>query len=106
MGEYSDTSFAILKHNNACGFASRATLKNAYIDALAGDPVSAFGGVLITNTEIDLATATKINALFCEVVIAPLYNPEAFDLLKSKKNRIILVQKTNTLPKVTAFIGK
>ena len=67
-------TFAILKHNNACGFASRETLVQAYEDALAGDPVSAFGGVLIANKEIDLATAEKVNELFCEVVIAPSYS--------------------------------
>ena len=78
-------AFGILKHNNACGFAVRDTLTNAYKDALAGDPVSAFGGVLISNKIIDLETAIEINTLFCEVVIAPNYDPEALAVLKEKK---------------------
>lgn len=94
-------TFAILKHNNACGFAQRATLKQAYLDALAGDPVSAFGGVLIANTEIDTATAEEIHTLFCEVVIAPSFTSEAVAILKGKKNRIILLQKEVTLPNKT-----
>lgn len=92
-------TFAILKHNNACGVAQRATLKEAYADALAGDPVSAFGGVLISNTAIDLDTAEDIHNLFCEVVIAPSYSNEALELLKGKKNRIILVLHDIELPK-------
>ncbi|WP_435137095.1 bifunctional phosphoribosylaminoimidazolecarboxamide formyltransferase/IMP cyclohydrolase [Formosa sp. A9] len=92
-------TFAILKHNNACGVAQRATLKEAYADALAGDPVSAFGGVLISNTPIDLDTAEDIHNLFCEVVIAPSYSDEALELLKGKKNRIILVLHDIELPK-------
>ena len=84
-------TFAILKHNNACGLAQRATIKQAYSDALAGDPVSAFGGVLISNTEIDLATAEDIHSLFCEVVIAPSFTKEALNTLQGKKNRILLV---------------
>lgn len=83
-------TFAILKHNNACGLAQRKTLHQAYVDALAGDPVSAFGGVLISNKEIDLATAEEIHKLFCEVVIAPSFSAEALELLKGKKNRILL----------------
>ena len=90
-------TFAILKHNNACGFATRDTLVKAYEDALAGDPVSAFGGVLIANKEMDLATAEKVNELFCEVVIAPSFTEEALTVLKSKKNRILLIQKAATL---------
>ena len=78
-------TFAILKHNNACGLASRDSLIDAYKDALAGDPVSAFGGVLISNKKIDLETAKEINKLFCEVVIAPSFEKSAVDLLKSKK---------------------
>ncbi|KOY51170.1 bifunctional phosphoribosylaminoimidazolecarboxamide formyltransferase/IMP cyclohydrolase [Polaribacter dokdonensis] len=93
-----DPTFAVLKHNNACGFAQRNTIKQAYIDALAGDPVSAFGGVLISNTEIDEATAEEIHKLFCEVVIAPSFSDEALTILKGKKNRVILVQKTTELP--------
>src|SRR5690606_24543423 len=93
MNEFKNEAptFAILKHNNACGLAQRDTLLQAYVDALAGDPVSAFGGVLISNKEIDLATAEEINKLFCEVVIAPSYNADALQLLQSKKNRIILI---------------
>jgi len=94
-------TFAILKHNNACGFAQRATIKQAYLDALAGDPVSAFGGVLIANTKIDVATAEEIHELFCEVVIAPSYSDEALSVLKGKKNRIILIKKDVTLPTTT-----
>jgi len=86
-------TFAILKHNNACGFATREELVDAYEAALAGDPVSAFGGVLIANKTIDFATAEKINDLFCEVVIAPSFDAQALELLKSKKNRILLIQK-------------
>ena len=87
-----DPTFAILKHNNACGLATRSTIKQAYIDALAGDPVSAFGGVLISNVEIDEETANEIHGLFCEVVIAPSYSNKALEILKGKKNRIILAQ--------------
>jgi phosphoribosylaminoimidazolecarboxamide formyltransferase/IMP cyclohydrolase len=94
-----DPAFGILKHNNACGFAIRQVLVDAYQDALAGDPISAFGGVLISNKTIDLATASAIHELFCEVVIAPAYQEEALELLKGKKNRIILIQKANKLPK-------
>lgn len=93
-------TFAILKHNNACGIAQRETISQAYADALQGDPVSAFGGVLISNTTIDMATASQIHNLFCEVVIAPAYESEALKLLKEKKNRIILVQKEIELPNI------
>ena len=93
-----DPTFAILKHNNACGLATRVTVEQAYVDALAGDPVSAFGGILITNTNIDVPTAEKIHELFCEVVIAPGYDDDALEILKGKKNRIILVQKDIELP--------
>ena len=92
-------TFAILKHNNACGIATRNTMAEAFDDALAGDPVSAFGGVLICNGEIDKKTADKINALFCEVVIAPSYEEGAAEILKQKKNRIVLVQHQTALPK-------
>lgn len=92
-------TFAILKHNNACGIAQRETIHRAYVDALAGDPVSAFGGILISNTEIDLSTANEIHKLFCEVVIAPSFAEEALEVLKGKKNRILLVQKHSSLPK-------
>jgi phosphoribosylaminoimidazolecarboxamide formyltransferase / IMP cyclohydrolase len=96
--KHNDPTFAILKHNNACGIATRNTMKEAYLDALAGDPTSAFGGVLIANGNIDLATAEEINKLFCEVVIAPSYDQEAIDILEEKKNRIILVINDVELP--------
>ena len=91
-------TFAILKHNNACGLASRKTISEAYVAALACDPTSAFGGVLIANTTIDVATALEINKLFCEVVIAPEYDKEAITILEEKKNRIILIQNEVKLP--------
>ena len=94
-------TFAILKHNNACGFAQRETISQAYTDALAGDPVSAFGGVLIANIEVDSETAEKIHTLFCEVVIAPSFSEDALAVLKGKKNRIILIQKDTELPTTT-----
>lgn len=100
MNEFKDDAptFAILKHNNACGVATRATLTKAYEAALAGDPVSAFGGILITNKIIDKDTASAINNLFCEVVIAPDFSDEAIEILSSKKNRILLIQKDIELP--------
>lgn len=99
MAEYTEEpTFAILKHNNACGVASRGTLVEAYKDALAGDPVSAFGGILIANRTIDEATAQEVNKLFCEVIIAPSYEEKAVEILKSKPNRILLVQKGVQLP--------
>jgi phosphoribosylaminoimidazolecarboxamide formyltransferase/IMP cyclohydrolase len=91
-------TFAVLKHNNACGIAQRNSLHQAYVDALAGDPVSAFGGVLISNSEIDVSTAEEIHKLFCEVVIAPSFSPEALMVLKGKKNRILMIQKLTELP--------
>lgn len=97
--EFRETTFAILKHNNACGCASRETLLEAWKDALAGDPVSAFGGVLICNREVDAASAAEINKIFLEVIIAPSYSGEALEILKQKKNRIILVIKDFELPK-------
>jgi phosphoribosylaminoimidazolecarboxamide formyltransferase/IMP cyclohydrolase len=93
-----DPTFAILKHNNACGIATRPTLKEAYEAALAGDPVSAFGGILIANRPIDKETADEINDLFCEVIIAPSYYEDALEVLVSKKNRIILKKKEIQLP--------
>ncbi len=100
MNEFKNQAptFAILKHNNACGVAQRPTIKQAYLDALAGDPTSAFGGVLIANGKIDAETATEINSLFCEVIIAPAYDESAIAILKEKKNRIILVLKDIELP--------
>ncbi|GAB5539149.1 MAG: bifunctional phosphoribosylaminoimidazolecarboxamide formyltransferase/IMP cyclohydrolase [Salibacteraceae bacterium] len=96
-----DPTFAVIKHNNACGFATRSNAKSAYLDALAGDPVSAFGGIIVSNVEIDIETAEEINKLFCEVVIAPGYAPDALTLLKSKKNRIILIDKQASFPSKT-----
>ncbi|MEG2864907.1 MAG: bifunctional phosphoribosylaminoimidazolecarboxamide formyltransferase/IMP cyclohydrolase [Mucinivorans sp.] len=95
IGEFaqSDPTFAILKHNNACGLATRTTLSAAYTDALAGDPVSAYGGVLVCNAPLDMATAEKVNALFCEVLMAPSFEAGTLELLKSKKNRILLQLK-------------
>ncbi len=91
ISEFNETTFAVIKHNNSCGLASRASLMDAWKDALAGDPVSAFGGILITNSTIDEATAKEINTLFFEVLIAPAYEVAALDILKSKKNRMLLV---------------
>ncbi|TDS16249.1 bifunctional phosphoribosylaminoimidazolecarboxamide formyltransferase/IMP cyclohydrolase [Sphingobacterium paludis] len=99
IDEFTAPTFAILKHTNACGVASRSTVKQAWLDALACDPVSAFGGVLITNGEVDKETAEEINNLFFEVLIAPSYTPEALSVLTAKKNRIILRRKSITLPK-------
>ncbi|MCZ6594707.1 MAG: bifunctional phosphoribosylaminoimidazolecarboxamide formyltransferase/IMP cyclohydrolase [Bacteroidetes bacterium] len=103
MNEFKDDAptFAILKHNNACGIAQRDTIYQAYVDALAGDPVSAFGGVLISNTEIDESTSEEIHKLFCEVVIAPSYTAKSLEILKGKKNRILLIQKLYEFPKTT-----
>ena len=103
MNEFKGESptFAILKHNNACGFAQRDTIHQAYVDALAGDPVSAFGGILISNTEIDKATAEKIHSLFCEVVIAPSFSEDALEVLKGKKNRILLILNDVEFPQTT-----
>jgi phosphoribosylaminoimidazolecarboxamide formyltransferase/IMP cyclohydrolase len=99
INEFRETTFAILKHNNVCGIASRERLADAWRDALAGDPVSAFGGVLVTNQPIDPETAQEINKLFFEIILAPGYDKEALDILKSKKNRIILKGKDFSLNK-------
>jgi phosphoribosylaminoimidazolecarboxamide formyltransferase/IMP cyclohydrolase len=93
ISEFEETTFVVMKHNNACGLASRDNLVDAWSAALAGDPVSAFGGVLITNRNIDSATAEEMHKIFFEVVIAPGYDNDALEILKQKKNRIILVQK-------------
>ena len=92
IDEFDETTFAVLKHNNACGVASRDKLAEAWKDALAGDPLSAFGGVLITNKAIDEKTAEEMDKIFFEIVIAPDYDKKALEILKNKKNRIILVQ--------------
>ncbi len=86
--------FAIIKHTNVCGVAIRATIKEAWDAALAGDPESAFGGVLVCNAAIDMATANAINEIFFEVLIAPSFDSAALEILKTKKNRILLQQKT------------
>lgn len=99
IDEFEEPTFAILKHTNACGVASRAALLEAWKDALAGDPVSAFGGVLIANREIDKDTAEEINKLFYEVLIAPSFDTKALELLSKKKNRILLARKPLDLPK-------
>lgn len=90
ISEFSEPTIAILKHNNACGVATKATILEAWKGALAGDPVSAFGGVIVSNKPIDNLTAQEINSLFFEVIIAPEYSEEGLEILKSKKNRIIL----------------
>lgn len=94
IADFDETSVAILKHNNACGIASRPTVKEAWEAALEADPVSAFGGIVISNRLIDKAAAEKINEIFFEVCIAPSYDQEALDILFQKKNRIILVLKS------------
>lgn len=101
IDEFQDTTFAILKHNNACGVATRPTLCQAWKDALAGDPVSAFGGVLVTNRPVDAETAQEINNIFFEVIIAPAYDQAALDILFQKKNRIVLVRKPLAMPDMT-----
>ncbi len=98
INDFDDTTFAILKHNNACGLASRSSLLEAWKAALEGDPVSAFGGVLITNAIVDKATAEEINKIFFEVILAPDYDVEALEILTQKKNRIILVLQEGKLP--------
>ncbi|MCL2650447.1 MAG: bifunctional phosphoribosylaminoimidazolecarboxamide formyltransferase/IMP cyclohydrolase [Candidatus Azobacteroides sp.] len=94
IDEFDEITFAILKHNNACGIASRSTVCEAWIDALAGDPVSAYGGILITNGIVDKASAEEITKIFFEVIIAPDYDTDALEVLMQKKNRIILIQKS------------
>lgn len=96
-----DKAFAILKHTNACGAATAATVKEAYLKSLAADPVSAFGGVLITNAEVDKDTAEELNKLFFEVLVAPAFTTEALQILTGKKNRILLKRKAVTLPTVS-----
>ncbi|MDD2634505.1 MAG: bifunctional phosphoribosylaminoimidazolecarboxamide formyltransferase/IMP cyclohydrolase [Bacteroidales bacterium] len=101
ISEFDETTIAILKHNNACGIASRNSLVTAWQDALAADPVSAFGGIIISNKIIDQITAEEINKIFFEIIIAPDYTEDTLELLKQKKNRIILVQKESILLKNT-----
>ena len=94
--EFTDTTFAIIKHTNVCGVAQRTTVKESWDAALAGDPESAFGGVLVCNGTIDKATADAINEIFFEVLIAPVFNEDALVVLKSKKNRILLKSKVKS----------
>ncbi len=101
ISEFDETTIAILKHNNACGLASRNSLVTAWKDALASDPVSAFGGIIISNRIVDQITAEEINKIFFEIIIAPDYTEDALELLKQKKNRIILIQKDFGLLKNT-----
>lgn len=91
--EFNETTFAIIKHTNVCGISSCGTVKESWDNALAGDPESAFGGVLACNGPIDKATAEAINEIFFEVLIAPSFKEDALGILKSKKNRILLQQK-------------
>jgi len=98
INDFDETTFAVIKHNNACGLASREKLKDAWTDALAGDPVSAFGGVLVTNKKIDKETADEINKIFFEIILAPGYDDDALEVLKTKKNRIILKKKSYRFP--------
>lgn len=98
IDEFDELTFAILKHNNACGIASRPTVTEAWKDALAGDPVSAFGGILITNTPVTREAAEEIHKIFFEVIIAPSYEEEALTVLMQKKNRIILIRKDSKVP--------
>ena len=99
MNDFSEPSLAILKHNNACGFASRSNLMQAWRDALAGDPVSAFGGVIISNQSITAAVAEAIDQIFFEILMAPDFEEEALAILKKKKKRILLRSKNLKLPR-------
>ncbi len=94
ISDFDETALAILKHNNACGMACRPTVKEAWDAALAADPVSAFGGVVITNKNVDKEAALAINEIFFEVIIAPSYDKEALDILFQKKNRVVLILKS------------
>ena len=95
ISEFDELTFAILKHNNACGIASRPTVKEAWEAALTADPVSAYGGILICNASIDREAAELINEIFFEIIIAPDYDTGALEILMQKKNRIILIQKAD-----------
>ena len=97
IDEFEDTTFAILKHNNACGCASRENVTEAFLAALAGDPVSAFGGIFVTNNEVDQNTAEETAKIFFEVIIAPTYTKEALAVFEKKKNLIVLTRKSNGL---------
>ncbi|MDR3236200.1 MAG: bifunctional phosphoribosylaminoimidazolecarboxamide formyltransferase/IMP cyclohydrolase [Prevotellaceae bacterium] len=99
INDFKEPTYAVIKHNNACGCASDANPLEAWKKALAGDPVSAFGGIIITNTSVDKQVAEEINKLFFEIILAPEYSGEALDIFKTKKNRIILNIKSNNRPK-------
>lgn len=107
IDEFDTTTVAILKHNNACGLASRESVKEAWTEALAGDPVSAFGGIIITNATVDADAAEEMGKIFSEVVIAPDYSPSALEILRQKKNRIILKRKEVLAPgkKMRTILG-
>lgn len=107
IDEFDTTTVAILKHNNACGLASRESVKEAWTEALAGDPVSAFGGIIITNATVDADAAEEMGKIFFEVVIAPDYSPSALEILRQKKNRIILKRKEVLAPgkKMRTILG-
>ncbi len=92
--EFSEPTFVLIKHTNACGVASRTNLKEAWCDALACDPISAFGGVIIANRPIDTTVAEEMNKLFFEILVASEYDEKALEILKSKKNRILLQKKS------------
>ena len=103
IDDFSDTTFAVIKHNNACGIASRPVLQEAWKHALAADPLSAYGGILVANAPLDRATAEEVNQLFFEIIITPGYEPAALDILKCKKNRIILVRKPGVKASAVQF---
>jgi len=103
ISEFEETTLAILKHNNACGIASRSSVVDAWKAALEADPVSAFGGIIVSNKKIDKEAAEEINTIFFEIIIAPDYDAEALGILKQKKNRIILVQKPGSTGSTTQF---
>lgn len=107
ISDFDETTVAILKHNNACGCASCDTVAMAWEKALAADPVSAFGGIIITNRSVDSESAAEMNKIFFEVIIAPSYSPEALEILMQKKNRIILVneQDLRTAKKFRSMLG-
>jgi phosphoribosylaminoimidazolecarboxamide formyltransferase/IMP cyclohydrolase len=98
MTEFSEPAVAILKHNNACGIASRPDIADAWKAALAADPVSAFGGIIICNRKVSVNSAEEMNKLFFEILIAPAIDDDALQILKQKKNRILLLQKKFNLP--------
>lgn len=100
LDEFDQTAFVIIKHMNACGVATGASVREAYDKALSCDPVSAFGGVLATNKEVDKAAAESINPLFCEILIAPSFSEEALAILKTKKNRILLKRNHQEFPTI------